>query len=366
MPVIDVLKKQGALGGIICRVNTGFSWPATRGAIWLPVHYALRVMERTIAGFESRPVEEYMMDRFAAKRIAADPSDMVIFHPEFPFPKTFAAAKQAVKTTVAIVTMAALDLSAELERTEQERLNLPNDDRYYQNSAAASKFIFKFDYLIAISDFVRDTYIARGYPADRIFVAYSDIAPIAMDSAPKPGAFRVMYASHTNMLKGLHYLLDAWQQLDIPNKELIIAGGYKTEPRALYESWKSRIAADPTIRDIGFISQAELGNWFAQSSAFVCPSLTEAIPRVVLEAMSAGLPIVTTDHARGMVQDGVSGFIVPIRDTATIAQKIRYLFDHPDQARTMGAKARETFLAKRPFGEAIYEIYETIRKRENR
>ena len=60
---------------------------------------------------------------------------------------------------------------------------------------------------------------------------------------------------------------------------------------------------------------------------FVFPSLFEGFGLVILEAMAQGLPVITTSHTVGpdIIEDGVDGFIVPIRSSEAIAEKLELL-----------------------------------------
>jgi alpha-maltose-1-phosphate synthase len=98
----------------------------------------------------------------------------------------------------------------------------------------------------------------------------------------------------------------------------------------------------------------------------VFPSLTEGFGRVTLEAMACGIPVITTENARGIVEDGKTGFVVPIRDAKALAEKIQYLYDNREIASEMGRQARLAVEKKKPFGEAVYEIYQEILKREGK
>ncbi|MBL0708466.1 MAG: glycosyltransferase family 4 protein [Sulfurimonas sp.] len=75
---------------------------------------------------------------------------------------------------------------------------------------------------------------------------------------------------------------------------------------------------------------------------FALPSYREGIPRTLLEAASLAKPIVTTDAVgcKEVVDDGVNGFLVPIKDAATLALKIKELIDSKDLRETMGQNAR--------------------------
>ena len=72
----------------------------------------------------------------------------------------------------------------------------------------------------------------------------------------------------------------------------------------------------------------------------VLPSLFEGFGLVILEAMSQGVPVITTPHTCGpdIISDGIDGFIVPIRSADAIAEKIR-LFKNRDFLITMSEQA---------------------------
>ena len=77
-------------------------------------------------------------------------------------------------------------------------------------------------------------------------------------------------------------------------------------------------------------------------SVLVLTSLWEGLPRVIPEAMAAGLPVVATnvDGTPEVVRDGETGYLVPPGDPEAIADRVTRLLLHPDEARRMGATAR--------------------------
>jgi len=72
------------------------------------------------------------------------------------------------------------------------------------------------------------------------------------------------------------------------------------------------------------------------------PSYREGLPKTLLEAAACGLPIVTTDApgCREMVEDGVNGLLVPVRDVAGLEAALRRLILDPDLRRRMGEQSR--------------------------
>jgi starch synthase len=75
---------------------------------------------------------------------------------------------------------------------------------------------------------------------------------------------------------------------------------------------------------------------------------------VVPQAMACGLPVIVSENvgARDLVQEGVNGFIVPIRSPHVIAERLRFLFANRDVATRMGKAARDT--VRRGFGWTDY------------
>ncbi len=88
----------------------------------------------------------------------------------------------------------------------------------------------------------------------------------------------------------------------------------------------------------------------------------EGLPNVVLEAMAVGKPVVATDvgGTREVVEDGVTGFLVPPRDPRALAEKILWLLDHPEAAEKMGLEGRrrvENFFSLSRMQESFGNLY---------
>lgn len=82
--------------------------------------------------------------------------------------------------------------------------------------------------------------------------------------------------------------------------------------------------------------------------------------------MASSLPVVITEHGpREYVDD--AGFVVPIRDPDAIANRLRYLYDHPDEARQMGKRGREIVEANTwdDFSQRVKRAHEDILSQES-
>ena len=105
---------------------------------------------------------------------------------------------------------------------------------------------------------------------------------------------------------------------------------------------------------INFLGKKEdVRNSIAASSIYVLPSYHEGIPRSVLEAMSMGRPIITTDTygCRETVEDGINGYLVPIKDGKKLAVAMESFILNPKQIAEMGQKSRD--LAESKFSTKI-------------
>jgi glycosyltransferase involved in cell wall biosynthesis len=364
LPVIEIFQKKDILSQVICRINKRFDFKNTYSAVPLFFHYLAigfgKIINNPTLG---RILEEKIFDFFAKRYLKQ--VDVALFHPDYLAPNAYLKAKEMGIITVGIAVTAHLLYNAELEKEEFEILGLK---QYYPKNTIYNKFIkyynlnYQHDYLIAISEFAAKTYIEKGMPADRVFVAYQDIDIKKFlsqnRSQNKDRKFKVLFVAHISPLKGLHYLLEAWQKLKLKEAELIIVGEYSEIPTPLKKRYDEIIKKDPTIKWIGFTKNPEL--YYSSASIFVMPSLTEGGPRVVLEAMASGLPVITTENAKNLVEDGKNGFVVPIRNVEAIKEKIEFFYYNKDIIEKMGVEARKTIENKKSFGEAVFEIYQKI------
>jgi glycosyltransferase involved in cell wall biosynthesis len=119
----------------------------------------------------------------------------------------------------------------------------------------------------------------------------------------------------------------------------LVAGRYVGDP-AILHPYRSLYTY------LGSLPQRRLAALFQQTDVFVFPTLMEGMGLSLLEAMSAGVPVITTDRGTGdLVRDGIEGFMVPIRDPHAIAEKLALLRDRPDLRAAMGRAARMRALA---------------------
>jgi len=120
------------------------------------------------------------------------------------------------------------------------------------------------------------------------------------------------------------------------NLVIIGEGGQRDELQALIEQHDLQ----KQVRLVGF--QAKPADWYQAMDAFVLSSLREGLPNVVLEAMALETPVVTTAVAGvpGLVEDGVSGLVVPIADDDALKAAIARMLGDTELQTRLATQAR--------------------------
>jgi glycosyltransferase involved in cell wall biosynthesis len=194
------------------------------------------------------------------------------------------------------------------------------------------------DAIICASEFTKKSLIEVGVDPAIVFVEpYGVNQTVFSPSDDKFPKFSVIWAGSYTQTKGIGYLLEALAREPVPGIELITAGHpHGKDALNLYED-KVR------IRRRGFIGREELGKVMARCHAHVFPTLLEGFGRNIVEAMASGLPVITTANCAGpdLIEDGVTGFIVPVRDVDAICEKLAWINDHAEAALQMGRRARD-------------------------
>jgi starch synthase len=151
-----------------------------------------------------------------------------------------------------------------------------------------------------------------------------------------PHRLRVLFAGSLTQRKGLSYLLEAATTLG-PRIQLTLLGSKPGVACAALDE------ATRAHRWIPSLPHAQVLQEMAQHDVLVFPSLFEGFGLVILEAMSQGTPVIATAHtaAPDLIEDGIDGFLVPIRDSAAIAARLERLLREPELLLAMSDAARK-------------------------
>jgi glycosyltransferase involved in cell wall biosynthesis len=356
--VINKFYKEGELESIFCYQAKNFYHPNTYSCIPRIYLIILKNIKKIFPSFNRRKWEEKIFDFICSFKLRK--TDFVFIHPN-KFPRTLKKAKKNRSITISIATASHPKFNHNLLKKEYYILGLNRKKIKYPKGE-----IFcadKIDYTISLSESAKKTYINYEYPKDKIYVATIDCPKINGDAPKsiKTEKFIVLYIAGTTILKGLHYLLEVWKNINIPNKQLIIVGEIKL-PSTFKEKIKTTIEQDETIKKIGHTRNIK--EFYQQASIFILPSLTEGLPKVTLEAMTHELPVITTVNASGIITHQKNGLIISIRNPQAIKDNILYLYNNPYKRGEIGKEAKKTILNKVPFENQVYKIYKEIKHYE--
>ncbi len=139
-----------------------------------------------------------------------------------------------------------------------------------------------------------------------------------------------------NEYKGIRYLIEAMTDIlnKYPDTKLLLSGTGIGQPEMI------KLANDLKINNnvifTGYISTIDLIDYYSAADVIVFPSLNEGTPIVMLEALSCGAILITSDIPvfKEHINEGINGFCIPCRSSKAIADKIDIIFSDYDRYRS--------------------------------
>ncbi|HEU5179338.1 MAG TPA: glycosyltransferase family 4 protein [Candidatus Polarisedimenticolia bacterium] len=205
---------------------------------------------------------------------------------------------------------------------------------------------------LAVSQASLDAGVSQGIlTPERSTLVRSGIRLAAFRRAVPDGALRrdLSIAAEAPLVGMIACLKPQKAPLDFVRAAQRVASRVPTAHFLLAGDGEQRGAVEEAARAAGLSGRLHLLGWrrdipalLSELSLLVLTSLWEGLPRVVPEAMAAGLPVVATrvDGTPEAVRDGETGFLVDPHDVQAMAEKIEYLLTHPAEARRMGERGR--------------------------
>lgn len=227
---------------------------------------------------------------------------------------------------------------------------------------------------VAISENVRRILVEDGIAEDRIRVAYSGIDTERLKDLPDASPLReefkipagtvilgnvaalVDHKDQRTLLQALSLLLER----DVPSFLLFIVG--EGELREELTALRDRLGLREKVIFTGFRNDVPV--FLSLFNIFVMSSKEEGLGTIVLDAMSAGLPVVTTDGGGlpEMIVPEKGGLLSPAQNASALAENIERALRHPDVWKQWGAYNREAVkrFDYRETGRRNLEIYNEV------
>jgi glycosyltransferase involved in cell wall biosynthesis len=202
------------------------------------------------------------------------------------------------------------------------------------------KYYRRCDHLVGNTRDIVGWIIAQGWPADRVHYLPNFAADLeGATPAALPGATRLLAMGRLHRNKGFDIALRALALL--PGAHLSIAG--EGPERGALETLARELGVADRVGFLGW--RADIGALLAACDIFVCSSRHEPLGNIVLEAWSAGRPVVAA-RAQGpaeLVTDGENGLLVPVEDAEALATAIAGLIADPERAARLARQGRAAY-----------------------
>lgn len=239
---------------------------------------------------------------------------------------------------------------------------------------AIGKFVVRrADTLRVLSEREKAICVRLGVAPRRIIVltAPTDVGSFAPPVAPEriaelrrelgitPDAPVLLWVGLPTRAKNVELLLEAYRAIRAarPRARLVMAGDFNGRP-----DFAQRAQSEGVILP-GRVDYASLPAYYQLAAIYVHSSRYEGVPRVLIEALAAGTPVVATDHlgASEVVRPGETGLLTPHTPDA-LAEAVIALLDDPARAAAMGAAGQRDVLERFDYERQLDRVVETYRE----
>jgi len=224
----------------------------------------------------------------------------------------------------------------------------------------------KSDRVIVLGQLWKDYVVdVMGVAPERIVVLPNAVAgPDSIDWGEKDTPPRILFLGRLIEAKGIAELVDALSNTDVttlPWSATLAGDGEVASYRARIDA----LGLSDRIRLTGWVSSEAVDVELRKSSIFVLPSHYENLPLSMLEAMAYGLCSIVTPvgSVEDVISDGLNGIVVPVRDSASLADALRSVLLDDEKRRRLGETARADFQAHYDFQEyrgKLERIYRSV------
>lgn len=160
---------------------------------------------------------------------------------------------------------------------------------------------------------------------------------------------KILFLSNLIESKGVYVLLDACSLLKQKGLafECVFVGGEADINAKIFQVKVKALDLEQQVQYLGKKYGEEKEQIFANADIFAFPTFyaMECLPLVLLEAMQKSLPVVSTFEGGipNVVEDGITGFLVPVKDAKSLAEKIEILIKDPELRMKMGKAGRKKY-----------------------
>ncbi|MDI6717446.1 MAG: glycosyltransferase family 4 protein [Patescibacteria group bacterium] len=276
-----------------------------------------------------------IFDKAAAKKLV--PADIFVGWASFSLHSMMKAKEMGMKI-ILDEGSSHIEYRRDIVKEEYEKFGIKPELPHSKIAEKELKEYEEADYICVSSLFAKRTFLEKGISENKIIhvpygVDLSDFRQIPKND----NVFRVIFVGGMALRKGVHYLLQSFSELNLPNSELLLVGSLTDEIKPFFKKYEGK------FRWAGTVPQKNLYKYYSQSSVFVLNSIEDGFGMVIIQAMACGLPVICTENTGGpdIVRNGKDGFIIPIRDIEKLKEKLLYLYNNKKILKQMSQSAKE-------------------------
>jgi glycosyltransferase involved in cell wall biosynthesis len=201
------------------------------------------------------------------------------------------------------------------------------DRKFFKRLERREREVALADVIVANSSLTKRTHVEAGANAAKIFtVPFGSPPPITEPRVAHrhSDALCVLWSGSFILRKGATYLLEAWRSLSAGAAAHLDIYGRVGVPAGV----TARVPAGVTLH--GSVPRARMLEAYAEADVLVFPTLSDGFGMVVTEALSRGLPVITTDPAGAadLIEHGKNGLVVPAGNVPALADAVRWCLDN--------------------------------------
>jgi glycosyltransferase involved in cell wall biosynthesis len=206
-------------------------------------------------------------------------------------------------------------------------------------------------------------HVGRRVPAERIHLLPNGVDTDLFTPAPRPSSARrsILYVGRLSSEKNLGALVEASAKL-AGRFDVVLRFVGDGPMRASLQAHAESVGVAAEFTPV--VEHRRLPAIFARADAFVLPSFTEGHPKVLLEAMSAGVPCVASNVGgnRAILTDGATGLLFDLDDPGALADALARVLGDDALARRLGSEARAEVRERYDLGQLVAREIEVLRR----
>ncbi|MGH7177526.1 MAG: glycosyltransferase family 4 protein, partial [Tepidisphaeraceae bacterium] len=220
------------------------------------------------------------------------------------------------------------------------------------------------DQIRVLSKRAARTFVERGVPEHKLVVTHLPVdANHFHPVPPRQAPFRALCVSSIEPRKGVHYLLEAWEKVAIPNAELVLIGGAGDRwSRRMLDSYLSRLDG---VRQVHMdVTRAPVEESYGAADVLVHPAIEDGYGLVIPQSLACGRPVIASSAAGAaeLVRDGENGFVVPPRSVSDLVDRLRLLASDRNLRERMSLAAPQSVSHLTPsnYAREVLGIYDAV------